>query len=269
MQPSLGARDPSHGRPMGGSGRVDGPPTRNRAVDRGPRDCRGRSSSNLVHTGTGRPVRRTPTDRRGSPDAEDGSSRGSKVWRSTMWMMCDGHAHRRWSSHCSQAGETGVHVVEQSAAIDSCGAGLDREQVDAGAHRRGDAAQMGLDLPPQAVAHHSRSDLARQGESDPRWFDRRTDGSGGEGHGHTPMMGATTPTAKLDERAAVTDAPDQADRRARPLRRRERRTFRPARVAMRWRKPCFLARRRLLGWNVRFTLGLLDHRASLQPSGRC
>ena len=264
MQPSLGAQDPSHGHPRGGSDRVDGPPTMNRAADRGSRGCTGRSSSNWVHTGTGRSGRRTATDTRGSLDVGDGSSRGS-----TVWMMCDGHAHRRWSSHCSQAGETGIHVVEQCVAIDLCGAGLDREQVDAGVHRRRDAAQMGLDLTSQTIAHHSRSDLARQGESDPRGFDRCTGGSGGEGHGHTPMMGATTPTAKLDERAAVTDAPDQADRRARPLRRRERRTFRPARVAMRWRKPCFLARRRLLGWKVRFTLGLLDHRASLQPSGRC
>ena len=269
MQPSLGARDPSPGRPMGDSGRVGGPPTRNHEADRGPRGCRGRSSSNWVHTGTGRSGRRTATDTRGSLDTGDGSSRGSMVWKSMVWMMCDGHARRRWSSQRSQAGETGIHVAEQCAAIDLCGARLEREQIDAGVHRRRDAAQMGLDLTAQTVAHHSRSDLTRYGESDPRGFDRCTGGSGGEGHGHTPMMGATTPTAKLDERAAVTDAPDQADRRARPLRRRERRTFRPARVAMRWRKPCFLARRRLLGWNVRFTLGLLDHRASLQPSGRC
>jgi hypothetical protein len=29
---------------------------------------------------------------------------------------------------------------------------------------------------------------------------------------------------------------------------------RPARVRMRARKPCFRARRRVLGWNVRFTV---------------
>lgn len=44
----------------------------------------------------------------------------------------------------------------------------------------------------------------------------------------------------------------QAARRARPLRRREERIERPARVRMRSRKPWVLARRRLLGWNVRF-----------------
>jgi hypothetical protein len=43
----------------------------------------------------------------------------------------------------------------------------------------------------------------------------------------------------------------QALSRARPLRRRAARTARPARVRMRSRNPCVLARRRLFGWNVR------------------
>jgi hypothetical protein len=51
---------------------------------------------------------------------------------------------------------------------------------------------------------------------------------------------------------------DQADRRWRPLSRRARRTRRPALVDMRCRKPWRLARRRLFGWNVRFTSCLLD-----------
>ena len=41
---------------------------------------------------------------------------------------------------------------------------------------------------------------------------------------------------------------------ARPLPRRADKTARPARVAMRARKPCFLARRRVLGWKVRFVI---------------
>ena len=49
------------------------------------------------------------------------------------------------------------------------------------------------------------------------------------------------------------DRERQADRRARPFRRRAFRTFRPPAVAIRARKPCFLARRRILGWKVRFT----------------
>ena len=43
----------------------------------------------------------------------------------------------------------------------------------------------------------------------------------------------------------------QAESSARPLRRRAERIARPARVRMRSRKPCVLARRRLFGWKVR------------------
>lgn len=42
--------------------------------------------------------------------------------------------------------------------------------------------------------------------------------------------------------------------RVRPLARREERTDLPPRVAIRARKPCFLARLRLLGWNVRLVV---------------
>ena len=43
----------------------------------------------------------------------------------------------------------------------------------------------------------------------------------------------------------------QAESSTRPLRRRAARMARPARVRMRSRKPCVLARRRLFGWKVR------------------
>jgi len=46
----------------------------------------------------------------------------------------------------------------------------------------------------------------------------------------------------------------QADRLLRPLRRRAPRIARPARVRIRNRNPCVLARLRLLGWKVRFPL---------------
>jgi len=48
---------------------------------------------------------------------------------------------------------------------------------------------------------------------------------------------------------------DQALSLSRPLRLRAARTARPARVRMRSRKPCVLARRRLFGWNVRLLTG--------------
>ncbi len=54
------------------------------------------------------------------------------------------------------------------------------------------------------------------------------------------------------------DAPDQAERRERPLVRRRRITARPARLRIRRRNPCFFFRFRLFGWYVRFTHGLLE-----------
>src|SRR5712671_5172151 len=54
------------------------------------------------------------------------------------------------------------------------------------------------------------------------------------------------------------DAPDQAERRERPLVRRRRITARPARLRIRSRNPCFFFRFRLFGWYVRFTHGLLE-----------
>jgi hypothetical protein len=55
---------------------------------------------------------------------------------------------------------------------------------------------------------------------------------------------------------ALRSGRSQADRRARPLRRRAPMMERPARVRIRNRKPWVLARRRLFGWKVRFTSGL-------------
>ena len=56
-------------------------------------------------------------------------------------------------------------------------------------------------------------------------------------------------------RRAGSGSAGQTLTRARPLRRRAARMARPARVRMRSRKPCVLARRRLFGWNVRLLTG--------------
>ena len=71
-----------------------------------------------------------------------------------------------------------------------------------------------------------------------------------------PQSGATDPHAVVcqpPEGVTTADPGDQAERRARPLARRLFSTARPARVDIRARKPWRLARRWLLGWNVRFT----------------
>lgn len=53
----------------------------------------------------------------------------------------------------------------------------------------------------------------------------------------------------------IPSSPAQTANWSRPLRRRAARTARPARVRIRSRKPCTLARRRLFGWNVRLLTG--------------
>ena len=59
----------------------------------------------------------------------------------------------------------------------------------------------------------------------------------------------------------------QAESSTRPLRRRAARMARPARVRIRARKPCTLARRRLFGWNVRLLI-MISVTPSLTPEQR-
>jgi hypothetical protein len=80
-------------------------------------------------------------------------------------------------------------------------------------------------VPDQQVAHHQRPARAGPGA-----------------HGQRELRAAAHPGLGRQ---------DQALSRSRPLRLRAARMERPARVRMRSRKPCVLARRRLFGWNVR------------------
>ena len=87
----------------------------------------------------------------------------------------------------------------------------------------------------------------------------------GKGHSHSTggvvdhhshaesLVSRRTGARKMGESETSRNAIDHADKRARPLERRDFKTARPARVFIRLRNPCFFARRRLLGWNVRFT----------------
>jgi hypothetical protein len=76
--------------------------------------------------------------------------------------------------------------------------------------------------------------------------DERPAGTGARTHGQRELLAAAHP---------VRGRQDQALSRARLLCLRAARTARPARVRMRSRKPCVLARRRLFGWNVRLLTG--------------
>lgn len=91
----------------------------------------------------------------------------------------------------------------------------------------------------------------------------------GIGKMSTPQHGRShlAPRAgQFYELLTSADPIDQADRRARPLARRDFSTARPARVLMRARNPCFFARRCWLGWNVRFTCGVLSSMSTTDAS---
>ena len=112
--------------------------------------------------------------------------------------------------------------------------------------------QHGPQLPAHTVAYDGGTERATQGVR----HTRRCDGAWRiENVGAPQHSGPSAPPLGGDarKRAALSDAPDQAESLWRPLARRDFKMSRPARVLIRWRKPCFLARRRLLGWNVRFT----------------
>ena len=111
----------------------------------------------------------------------------------------------------------------------------------------GRRAQHDPQLASYTIANHGRSERATERERHPR---RRRAVWRIEEVGAPQHSGPSAPTIGRDARegAALSDAPDQADRRCRPLARRAFNTARPARVLMRLRKPCFLARRRLFGW---------------------
>jgi hypothetical protein len=114
--------------------------------------------------------------------------------------------------------------------------------------------------PPDAVPGYRRAYRPADHESDP---------------GRLPVLGAAGPHQQVahHQRPACADPgadgerelrppahpglgrQDQALSLSRPLCLRAARTARPARVRMRSRKPCVLARRRLFGWNVRLLTG--------------
>ena len=120
----------------------------------------------------------------------------------------------------------------------------------------------------QPIAGHGRAHLVTDGEGHARWAGRPTAVTdrgarhriGQPGHGEQPASGPRG-VPKRPKRLPVGDAPDQADSRVRPLARRALMIARPARVDMRCRNPCRLARRRLFGWNGRFTHRLRCPRA--------
>ncbi len=116
---------------------------------------------------------------------------------------------------------------------------------------RGDRGDDGAKLTAQPIATRRRSDRAADREGDAQ---RHRRGIVEKGAPQGLGSGRATGACQCLERPASADPPDQAESRVRPLSRRALMIDRPARVRIRARKPCLRARRRVLGWNVRFTV---------------
>jgi hypothetical protein len=104
--------------------------------------------------------------------------------------------------------------------------------------------------PAQPVAADRRPERATDGEGDAQ---RNCGGIVEEGAPEGLGSDRASGSCQRLERPASADRPDQAESRVRPLSRLALMIARPARVRMRARKPCLRARRRVFGWNVRFT----------------
>lgn len=126
-----------------------------------------------------------------------------------------------------------------------------RDEVCGSRHQLGlEVGDDGAETTTEAVAGRRVADPTAQGVGDPGGLIRRApDAADGDRPG-----AAGRGSGERDEGRMVADAPDQAERRARPRERRALSTARPPRVRMRVRNPCFFLRFRLLGWNVRFTM---------------
>src|SRR5690606_18928825 len=160
-----------------------------------------------------------------------------------------------------------VEVVAQRGVPELGDQRVTPDQICPGGYRAGGAPRPVDEGRPHAttdeVARHGATGAAPEGARQAR----RTGRVGGVIEEHAaPDRSGPDPaplTSERGESRSVRDAADQADSLLRPLRRRARRTARPARSDIRWRKPCRRARRRLLGWYVRFTA-----MASSRPTGR-
>lgn len=110
-----------------------------------------------------------------------------------------------------------------------------------------------LETSTSPISLHCRSKLAIDRKRDligRCWSD--TSGRIGKAHTKRAVSNRLTVRSECGEFRSARDRSDHALSLWRPLMRRERNTARPPRVALRARKPCFIARLRLFGWNVRF-----------------
>ena len=99
------------------------------------------------------------------------------------------------------------------------------------------------DLTTQTIAHHRRPNSLGSRECHPYPAGCRISGKSQR----QTLVPNDPALSKRGEADSSRNATDHADKRARPLERRDFKTARPPLVFIRLRNPCFFARRRLLG----------------------
>lgn len=165
--------------------------------------------------------------------------RGCQCW-------CGLHDLRRASAHLV---DQRIQRYPQLSPVGIHSSTLQRDEIPPGRQPIGTGPHGRAHLPAHSITGDSRTTALRGGDGKMHGT-RRWVGHGTQGQRPMPQRANA---AKAGETGAFGDATDHADKRARPLERRDRNTARPPLVFIRLRNPCFLARRRLLGWNVRFT----------------
>jgi len=232
--------------PGGDNAGGDGPSTRDPGGCRAPRTPRVHNSNRWGRTGTARGGPQMPADRSRSTRWLCAGTRSSR-WSWCRWCRCRWGKCRwcrcRWLVRArSHRREQPLHGVVEFDERAFASASMGAEQVQP--RWKIVATQDLAESTPEPVALHGGTGGATDREchawrNQSRIVDERAP------ERVDPHAGAFAP--KANEGVALADPVDQADRRARPLARRDLSTARPARVLMRARKPCLRARRRLLG----------------------
>ena len=213
---------------MAGTDRVAGRSTIRPATVRGSRwrSRRTRSRSGRTGTVTAGPARRPGTTRwlAASP-AAPARSRGPP--RTTVRPD-------------DRSGQVGAHVVPR----DLPGGAGHPDEVPPRRNLRLERPERRPEAPTHPISLDGGAGLAGEGKSDPNPLRL---GGDDRGNPEAPLTAAAPLPTQPGKLLTTGDRPDQADRRWRPLARRDFRTARPALVDIRARNPCFLDRRRLFG----------------------
>lgn len=216
-----------------------------------PRGCSGRfAAGTTTHPGSGHGSRWPPRSSAnrsadsGTPEDARATAPGTSRWPDgPPWPPGRAEPRRASSVFLGSAHQIDQLVLEFDEVNLSDGA-LPADEVETGCDVGGDLPESGSNTSPGPVAPHRRTIASSDGESHPGRADL------GVRHGPDPQVpGGAGAALRRDTREVrtATATADQALRRWRPFRRRALMIARPARVDIRWRKPCRRARRRVFG----------------------